>query len=32
MKEKVLKFFDIAEFCLGITIGISFGVIAAFYG
>jgi len=32
MKEKVFKFFDIAEFCLGITVGIAFGVLAVFYG
>ena len=32
MKEKVFKFFDIAEFCLGITVGIAFGILAAFYG
>ena len=32
MKEKVFKFFDIAEFCIGITVGIAFGVLATIYG
>ena len=32
MKEKIFKFFDIAEFCLGIAFCIALAAIAATHG
>lgn len=32
MKEKIFKFFDIAEFCLGIAFCIALAAIAAIHG